>query len=183
MPEPFSEWASDHPVYKYGTKPVGSSICFIHPNIITLIGLGITVPVVLNIVGNQSRIALVLLMLVRSLLDCLDGSTARACNKVTRFGAFLDVFCDTTYVTAITITVFYVMFKQGLFGMAQWITVIVMVFISLGAMNETYVEATKIDNRFNMTYARLIHDNTVLLSVIGAILLNMFFKRPLGKAI
>jgi len=64
----------------------------IHPNIITILGFicGIT-----SIINNNN-IYKSLLYLLRYVLDCLDGSYARYSNKYSRFGDYLDHFCDWT---------------------------------------------------------------------------------------
>jgi phosphatidylglycerophosphate synthase len=181
MPEPFTSWATDHPIYNYITKPIAYSSCFIHPNVITLFGAIVIIPITLNILRNGSRLGLVSWMVFRSLLDCLDGSIARACNKVTKFGSLFDIICDTLFVLSLTLAIIYVMIKYKLFGVPQYVLVFLLIMYCLFALYEIYVELTNDTKRFENYYVKIVHDNTILISALGALALNAFFKVPLGK--
>jgi len=64
----------------------------IDPNVLTLMGL---VAAILCIPSAYLARGLVpVLIVLSSLLDALDGAVARALNRVSRFGAFLDSFTD-----------------------------------------------------------------------------------------
>lgn len=181
MPEPFTSWATDYPIYNYITKPLAKYSCFIHPNIVTLIGTISIIPIFINILQNGSRIGLLFWMVFRSLIDCLDGSVARACNKVTKTGSLLDIISDTIYAIFLTIGIIYVLFKYKLFGIPHYILVCLLIIYCLCALYEIYVEITNDKKRFENQYVKFVHDNTVLISALGALALNAFFKVPLGK--
>ncbi len=64
-----------------------------NPNIITIIGLVLSFGVPIAAYYHYSMLALVLL-LISSYMDALDGALARITGRVTRFGAVLDSFSD-----------------------------------------------------------------------------------------
>jgi phosphatidylglycerophosphate synthase len=71
---------------------LGRSIAFIHPNVLTLIGI---IPQALFFILMRSHHLLgAALVLLLTVLDTLDGLAARANNKVTAFGGFLDSTVD-----------------------------------------------------------------------------------------
>ncbi len=77
------------------------ALCAVHPNVVTLLALLLTVPIVGNIVGGGSLWVLMGLALLRELLDMLDGTLARECGTTSATGAVLDIACDTIYTAAV----------------------------------------------------------------------------------
>ncbi len=77
------------------TGPLGSALgkLGIDPNALTLAGL---LPAALSalLAANGQFLAAGLALLIGAPLDALDGAVARAMNKVSRFGAFLDSTTD-----------------------------------------------------------------------------------------
>lgn len=182
MPEPFDKWSTDYPIYKYITNPLAKHMCFLHPNIVTLTGGLIIIPIVKNIIQNGSRIELVFWMMLRALFDCLDGSVARICNKSTSFGSFLDTVVDSILASMIAIAFIYIIFKHKLFGPLHIISALILVVVSVVILSECYLEATNNQKqRFSLKVARFIHDNTVVASIIQAIAINALIKTPLWQ--
>lgn len=71
------------------------SMCkWLHPNVVTLLGMVLLFPL-FHALKNKSTILVLLILLVRSYLDNLDGELARKCNKTTKFGGVLDLVNDT----------------------------------------------------------------------------------------
>ena len=65
----------------------------LHPNLLTIVGLGVTVyAAVLLALGHF--IAAGVVLIVAGACDILDGALARVTRQVTRFGAFLDSVLD-----------------------------------------------------------------------------------------
>ena len=148
MPEPFNKWSSDYPIYRYVLNPLARKICFVHPNIVTLACGLTTIPIVLNIINNGSSAALVFWFVLKALLDCLDGSIARSCNKSSKLGAFLDIFDDSFSSILITCSVIYVILKRRLFTP---------IHIGLGIVCALWIGREKIMSflsyTFNLTYS------------------------------
>ncbi len=65
----------------------------LHPNTITLVGLGLNIAVGGVLASGHLRWG-GLLLLLASAFDALDGALARVTNNPTRFGAFLDSTMD-----------------------------------------------------------------------------------------
>jgi CDP-diacylglycerol--glycerol-3-phosphate 3-phosphatidyltransferase len=63
------------------------------PNALTVLGFGISVAAGVA-AGNQAWIAAGLLVIVGGVFDLFDGALARATNRVSRLGAFLDSVFD-----------------------------------------------------------------------------------------
>ena len=70
---------------------------YVHPNIITLIGLILNFAI-LYVVLKGHFISSVVLLAVRYLADCLDGGVARKYNKKSKIGGALDTWSDTILI-------------------------------------------------------------------------------------
>ena len=102
MPQP--EYASANSLVYAGWRALlrrCPALCSVHPNVVTLIALLLTVPVVWNLVRQGPLWSLVLLAVLRELLDMLDGTIARECGTSSTTGAILDIVCDTVYTAAV----------------------------------------------------------------------------------
>lgn len=65
----------------------------LHPNFFTLISLFFGFFCFLSLVW-KNLISAIIFFLLAAILDFIDGAVARASQKVTRFGAYLDTICD-----------------------------------------------------------------------------------------
>lgn len=90
----------------------------VHPNYVTLLGMGIAVllvPVHSFVRSSQRPLAgpllLLGLVLVRQFLDVLDGSIARACDRKSELGGALDTVADCLFFAA-TIYVYLTEFSR-----------------------------------------------------------------------
>lgn len=71
------------------------SMCnWLHPNIVTLLGMVLLFPL-FHALKNKNAVLVLLILLVRSYLDNLDGELARKCDKISKFGGLLDLANDT----------------------------------------------------------------------------------------
>ena len=90
------------PVAEKCLAPVAKLLHNVNPNVITLTGM--VFPVLFFVCLNQHAYWWALLMLLLTTTDMLDGLVARAQNKVTAFGGFLDStvdrFADFTVLVA-----------------------------------------------------------------------------------
>lgn len=80
---------------------------YIHPNIITSIGLIINFAI-LYLIINKFFVSCSLLMLVRYLADCLDGGVARKYNKKSKLGGALDTWSDTILIYVLIVGLFII---------------------------------------------------------------------------
>jgi len=106
------------------------------PNILTLVGFGLTVAVATVLASGQ----LVLggwLLIAAALFDTLDGAVARVSGKTTRFGAFLDSVMDryAEAVTLLAIAAYY------LTQPAPQLPVMLVFFALIGSLMVSYARA------------------------------------------
>ena len=77
---------------------------FILPNHLTILRIILAILlIVLLLKGFQNRVWLIAIFSVAALLDLFDGSVARALNKKTQIGAFLDLLADKILILPIAI--------------------------------------------------------------------------------
>ncbi len=107
----------------------------IHPNFFTLISLLFSFFCFLSLVKNNLILAVVFFLLA-SFSDFIDGAVARASQKTTKFGAYLDTICDR-YVEGIVFLGFlFLPLSDFLFPASIW------VFLCLfGSLMTTYSKA------------------------------------------
>ena len=110
-------------------SPLASKITEINPNTLTLFGL------FLSLVSAIFFAKLELLwagafLLASGFFDALDGLVARANNRITRFGGFLDSVCDRFADAAIIIGAMYGGLTQ-LYSIPYWLTGSFAIFGSL----------------------------------------------------
>jgi len=108
MPEP--EQGTDVYTYKYLVNPLAEKICFMNPNTITALNMLLTPITAYGLYYNWETNTLILLVLLRQYIDCLDGAVARKCNKSSKFGADLDLTSDSMYSAAINMTFLYILY-------------------------------------------------------------------------
>lgn len=91
--ESFTDWARAKA--SVITHPIARILHLwgIHPNTITLVGLGLAIGVSLLLASGNLRLGGALLLLTSS-VDALDGALARIGGQRSRFGAFLDSTLD-----------------------------------------------------------------------------------------
>lgn len=96
------------------TNQIGEKI-EINPNIVTLIGLFISIfSGVLYASGNL--VAGALFIILSGVCDIIDGAIARSQNRRTKFGGFLDSTCDRFADAAIIIGIMYGGFIDPVLG-------------------------------------------------------------------
>jgi phosphatidylglycerophosphate synthase len=80
----------------------------ISPNSLTLIGLGLGVFSCLSFILTKNWLLFIILLSLSVCFDFLDGGVARASNKVTKFGSYLDAISDRVLDGLILITTAYI---------------------------------------------------------------------------
>ena len=129
MPEPTSVYSTDKYIYKYIINPIASKICFLEPNHITLLAIFLTIPTVYGLLNNWSTLSLVLLVMFRAFLDCLDGAVARKCNKFSEFGHKLDQYGDIIFNTSYFVTLLYILYNKS--DINKYIGIIIILLLCL----------------------------------------------------
>ncbi len=99
MPAPTEHWfATDSFLYKQLYQPLAAHMCWIHPNIITLMCFLFVFPILYGLHNGWPLWILLGIVFVRQSLDCLDGAVARECKVASKLGALLDILEDTATV-------------------------------------------------------------------------------------
>ena len=138
MPEPTSVYSTDKFIYNYISNPIAELICFIDPNFITFITLLLTIPITYGLLNNWSTLTITTLMLIRQILDCLDGSVARKCNKQSEFGAKFDLITDTIFFVIIIGSMIYLLYNKN--------NQIGLIIVSILSIMLVYSQKTSDDN-------------------------------------
>jgi archaetidylinositol phosphate synthase len=99
------------PYAEKALKPLGRLLQNVNPNVITLFGL--VFPVIFFILVMHKQYGWALTTVVLNAVDMLDGMVARAQNKVSAFGGFLDSTIDR-FADFVMITAF------GYAGLVSW---------------------------------------------------------------
>jgi phosphatidylglycerophosphate synthase len=180
MPEPYSKYSTDKPIY-YLTKKLSPYLCFIHPNIISILGFLFVIPIIYNMYANRGWGELIVLGFIRQFLDCLDGTVARKCNTGSNFGAKLDIGLDL--LTAITISLYaiaHLIFYPP--HISKIIIISVLICMTIFGLSNYLFDKEKADkNNTNIDdieldpFFQFCHDN----SMIAVILLLLFLKKML----
>lgn len=108
----------------------------VSPNVLTLIGFGLT-GVVAMILAAGNLFLGGLLLIVAALFDTLDGALARSTDQVTVFGAFLDSTFDrySEAVTLLGLMIFYSGHPDGA------IYILLLAFTLVGSLMVSYTRA------------------------------------------
>lgn len=108
----------------------------VSPNVLTLIGFGLT-GVVAMILAAGNLFLGGLLLIVAALFDTLDGALARSTDQVTVFGAFLDSTLDrySEAVTLLGLMIFYSGHPDGA------IYILLLAFTLVGSLMVSYTRA------------------------------------------
>jgi archaetidylinositol phosphate synthase len=109
------------PTIEKTLKPLAAPLRNVNPNLITL--LGIIFPVLFYFFIIHGHYVLALIALALSATDMLDGLVARAQNKVTAFGGFLDSTVDR-------FADFVVLVAFGFSGLVSWKVDLTLVLLS-----------------------------------------------------
>jgi len=91
-----------HQKDRFMTPIVGSAFAKVHPNLISVIAMGIGLGSVVAILGQWYGIGLILWAINR-MMDGLDGMVARVHHKQSDFGGYLDLFLDFIIYLAVPI--------------------------------------------------------------------------------
>ena len=110
-------------------SPLASKITEINPNTLTLFGLFLSLISAIFFAKKELLWAGAFL-LASGFFDALDGLVARANNRITRFGGFLDSVCDRFADAAIIIGAMYGGLTQ-MYSIPYWLTGTLAIFGSL----------------------------------------------------
>lgn len=176
---PKNKYCSDYYLYK-GLNKIAPKICKIHPNIITIAAALLIIPIVINILKNQSTISFVLLLLTRHILDCFDGSVARNCDTGSNIGAYMDIIFDMIFFIVLYITIFYKIFTEKILynkifkTNLKFIIIVISLLLFIPTMYYFGYEIYDLKHNENLPtnkYFQLFQDNeTIMFIILGCII-------------
>jgi phosphatidylglycerophosphate synthase len=95
----------------------------------------------------------------------MDGSIARACDKKSKLGAFLDSASDIVFMIVVVLTVLYIMTQK--YGLFDWKTGVTAVALSVTtfvlSIGTDYIHHDDFESN---PVINLVHDNTTVLFVV-----------------
>lgn len=182
MPQPTDKSSSDYYLYKYLYNPVAKRICFIHPNIITILGALLTIPIFYNYYNSQSMTIYMTLVILRAIFDSLDGAVARKCNSGSKIGALLDIFSDTLCVLSIGSLFLYRLYQikdDNKYNKYILITCGFVIFYFIQSTIDELLGLRNKDTMFKYNIGgfevdRFVHDNVTVATLIGYYLMKKY---------
>ena len=175
MPQPDCIYCSDYYLYKYIYNPIAKNICFIHPNIVTIIG-----GLYNNLMNSGNTIPFILLGLSKYILDCLDGSIARTCNLRSDIGALLDIGMDTIALNTILSVVMYKLYLNKNIHTYNIYLIIIFGFIMVYFLNQVIEEIKGLRNNetmFKTKFDKFFHDNLLVIIPIFYYVLKLIVNK------
>lgn len=150
--------------YQNVFNPISKKLCPIHPNIITLSNFIFTYLIAYNLLFEDNINKLLLFTLLRSILDCLDGSVARVCDLKSDLGALLDVLSDTIFIIIVGIISIYKIYPNN--NILVFIIAFIMLYMLCQTINEILGKRNN-NNMFSFGFDEFIHDNILLLTPLS----------------
>ena len=170
----------DYHLYKFIINPIAKKICFIHPNIITIIGFLFTIPMIDNLLKNGNINTFMIFVILRVLFDLLDGSVARQCNLGSNLGGILDALSDTISFIAVTAIFMINLYLKKNDYNYNILLIIICFGIQFYMIYTTILELTDKKKRektfLNKGFEKYIHDNISLIVPLGYFLIKLLVK-------
>ena len=179
MPYPSSQRSTDYYVYRYAATPLAKRLCgVVHPNVVTLAGLLLIVPIAWALVSQHVGVAaFALLVCFRFYLDCLDGEVARHCQQQSALGATLDVLTDTILFLVLNSIVLYHMLRTNAppLTLPRMALAAVLVAVVVAHLHHTARELLNERSRtryFTSPLEQAAHDNGMLCMLVFAVVIK-----------
>lgn len=135
------------------------------PNVITLVGLGLTV-VAAVLIGLDMLLPAGLVLLLAGSMDILDGAVARVSGRSHRYGAFLDSTADRYGEGAIYLGLLYLLLIRE----HQDLQVFLIAAALLGSLLVSYVRARAQSLGFTCDDGWFARPERVVVTVLGLVL-------------
>ena len=147
MPEP-KKWSLDTPIYD-ALKKIVPIMCptIVSPTHITIFNAIVSAFILYSVYNKSNASWVIPLFILRVVLDMLDGTVARMCNKETEFGAWLDGTVDNLF--------YPIVFIALLFSKGQGDSLLTLAVLLVLVLHHT-----------NDRVGEFLHDNTILLPFV-----------------
>lgn len=145
----------------------------ISPNQWTLSGLFLALIVFYFLVSQNFLVSFVVCVFAIS-LDMIDGAVARATNRATKFGAYLDTITDRFIEFFIIFGLFFVVYPDFILSSQAWLMLLL-----FGSMMSTYSKPAAFEKgliKKEMKGGGILEHTDRLLLLLAIILLSYFSK-------
>lgn len=154
-------------------------IANIHPNYITLLALLLSAAI--PFLHLQKMYGLVVIFIItRQILDCLDGTIARQCKKTSKLGGYLDTLADGIFYASIIFSVVFMITSDISTSMLYAIGIVSCFFILncafLGTSmlhDHTQYKDSKSKNIIQRLYS-YITNNTILIFACASFIYYLY---------
>ena len=190
MPAPLSSNSSDAYVYRWMAQaPLVVCHPYLTPNVVTLLGcVAGLLGVYLMASPTPPWAAVVALITVRALADCLDGAIARHCGTSSALGKTLDTVSDHVFFLALSVVFLYKLFAHTRLDLSVFVGALLFVTIAATYLANSWItlhlapsrrrRRDELANRVSGAswILRQLHDNSVLSSVLSIVGIALFFS-------
>ena len=159
MPAPINKkFSSNNLLYEYGFN---KKLCFFDPNLITTVGLLVTLLAAYFFYYDKPLCIIILLIILRSALDIYDGMIARKCNKTSKFGKYFDIISDSIFSLLFILLTYSKINKKYNIKYLLLVYILFSIYVSYNAL---FTEDYEIfhNNKLGILY----HDNILIISPI-----------------
>tara|TARA_B110000208_G_C11784436_1_gene435078 strand:- start:268 stop:780 length:513 start_codon:yes stop_codon:yes gene_type:complete len=170
MPENYTNYSIDKYVYDF-IKKSNVILCKLEPNKITILNMFLTILIGYLFYKKKSINIILILTLVRSILDILDGGIARKCNKTSKAGKYLDIINDVSF--SIMLCFLTIININPKFEKYINILYFLIIFFIYGCYNSL---TTNYDIFSNNIISKLVHDNLIIVTEIYIYILYSLIK-------
>lgn len=124
-------------------------------------------------IGKRSTILIALILfVVGSLSDSLDGITARTFGKVTRIGAVLDRICDKIFVTSTLLMLAILRYIKGI----DLVPIFIILFRDLAVSGLRELSISTIPSNYFAKVKTVIQTLAVILIFLSALKFQLFYS-------
>ena len=176
---PLPQSGTDVPIYRM-LNPVARGLCntVITPNVISVLGILMTIPALFALHGKRAGWFLIIVV-IRQLLDCLDGTVARECNAQSKLGNLLDSTGDLLFTTTLVLYTCVIVALSSRFALPLQIVLIgglvvctYMQYRSVLHLHHGGNDAAGGDkHQTHSDFQTIVHDNSVVAAVVAAAVL------------
>lgn len=179
MPKPFNKNSLDN-LLIYNLLENTPNICKLTPNYITLINVLITIIILRLLYLKQHVVVLILLVIINRILDCMDGTIARKCNKFSKIGNFIDHAND--YVST-CVPLLIILYKYPALNSIMKIILLLglIILTILYSITSTHSTINQVKFVYNNPISIILHDNSVLVYLIYMV--AIFYFKDIMKLI
>jgi len=183
MPDPTDGFSTDRFFYN-NLYTTSDAMCVIHPNVFTIMGWLLAIPLVNNLHYNGPMDTAIVLIFIKQCLDLMDGMQARKCNKGSKLGAFLDTIADSTSWIALSSVVLYKCAISNVDNYIKYLIMVPILFLHYTLLkyvyddyNNLYIKNNPVSMEIHEEIPTLYHDNTMVCAIIFVIALKYILQK------